>query len=310
MNRFIPLILAFAAPWTTSFAQAPTPLIQSEPHIEVARWMTEQPDPEMRAVGLMSLTGMGQPAPAIESAQFLAGVEELLDEETTGTVPFLLAQGCSRLGILDACAEAGVPEAVRERDGGNPLAAGLFHERNSEEFREVLLEAERVDDHFPDTVAVWFNAMQSDSASEARGGYELVTAFGISMATALPTIAPMGERCRDAVGSDEALDEACQRLSAEMRESGRTLLVRGVGYGMARNRAEQMGSEERAAELREENNALQAPSRCLSDAGHAALESDIETQRHYLQVLQTQGEIAGMNWLIEEFGSSCEDGTA
>lgn len=307
MMRIILLTCALAFTWQAATAEQATPLTESAPHIEVARWMTEQPDADMRAAGLAALSAMGQPGPAIEPSQFLSEAQALIEANPSATAAFLLAQGCDRLDVLDACEDAGVLEAVNRLDGGNPLAASLFHAPGSPAFRDMLLNASQVDDHLPETVSVWFKALQSDAALEVEEETELGSALGISLATALPTLEPLSQRCRAAVQADEALDRACQRLSEQMRTSGRTLLVRHMGYGMAINRAEETGNQALADRLKADAREIQRLSHCLPESATRSLSKNPETQQRYLSLLQGQGEVAATEWLIEEFGSSCEE---
>lgn len=308
MIRFVLLACALVLALPSAIAGKITALTESAPYIEVARWMAEQRDVEMRAVGLAALTEMGQPGPAIEPSRYLSEARALLDDGPTATAVFLLAQGCDNLEVLDACEEAGVLDAVHRLDGGNPAAAGLFHDPGSPGYRSMLIDARYVDDHVPDIVATWFEALQSDAASGVKKGSELLHAFSISLATALPGLGALTEQCRAAIETDEALDGACQRLSEQMRTSGRSLLMRNMGYGMAVSRAEQIGDQLLADRLRGEGNEIRRLGGCLSESATEALSTQPETQRRYLSHLREGGEVAATGWILESFGSRCGDG--
>jgi hypothetical protein len=274
----------------------------------VARWMLEQPDVEMRAAGLAFLSGGDLTERRIAPARYMAEVESILDSEPTGAAVYMIAQGCRQLDLLEACSEAGVPEAVDRFDRGNPLAASLFHDSESPEFGQVLISAERIDDHYPEFVSAWFEALAARKVDEAREGTELVAAISIAQAIAIPAMHPIVERCRSAVGSDEALDRACQRLSAQMRTSGRTSFLRSMGFGLARARADEVGDQALAQQYEKAGSAQGHPATCLSESAEEALGTDIDVQRRFLTEMRADGELAAFEELIEGYGSRCEKG--
>jgi hypothetical protein len=276
-------------------------------YIEVARWMIEQPDVEMRAAGLAFLSGGDLTDRVIEPERYMVEVESILDGDPTGAAVYMVAQGCRRLDLLDACSEAGVPEAVERLDGGNPLAAKLFHDSDSREFRQLLISAEDIDDHYPEGVSAWFEALASRKPDDMAQGTELVAAISIAQASAIPAMTPITQLCRSAVGSDEALDRACQRLSEQMRTSGRTMFLKSVGYGMAKTRAEEVGGVALVGELWEESRAHMRPAECLSDAANEALTNNFDVKRRFVAEMRAHGEVAAIQALIDEYGSSCED---
>jgi hypothetical protein len=290
-------------------AEEPVSLFRTESYADIARWMIEQPDPEMKAAGLVALAeNRSSGAESIESGRFLEEAEALLAGEPSGAVAYMLASACRAADLVARCREIGVPGAVERFDGGNPLAAGVFHETGSDGYRTILIEAERIDDHYPEYVSAWFEALRANRPDDLPEGSELVAATGFAMAVAMPSGLRLMQTCRSAVGSDERLDEACQRLSEQMGRSGRTILMRNIGYGMARDRAESLGEETRVAELRRRSEAATNIVRCLPESAANALGSDVATQRGFLADLRERGEVAAFEALIDEYGSSCPDG--
>lgn len=307
MIRITLLAFALVASLHATAADKPVPLIETQPYMDVARWMLEQPDLEMRAAGLATLTESIYTESVIEPAEYMAGVESILDSNPTGAAVYMLAQGCQQLDLLEACSEAGVLEAVERLDGGNPLAATLFHDSESPEFRQALIAAERIDDHYPEMVSAWFEALRARRADEMEQGTELVAATSIAMAIAIPAMQPLTERCRSAVGSDEALDRACQQLSEQMRTSGRTMILKSVGYGMAKSRAEKVGNEALVREYEREGSAHMRLAGCLSDPATEALTTDFDAQRRFLAEMRANSEVLAFQGLLDKYGSSCEE---
>ncbi|NBD95653.1 MAG: hypothetical protein GVY11_04155 [Gammaproteobacteria bacterium] len=306
MIRFVLLACALVVPFWASASDEPVPLIETEPYVELARWMVEQPDPEMRAVGLVALAeNRASGAPAIEPARFLEAAEGLLADEPSGAVAYMLARGCAAAGLIERCEDIGVRKAIDDVDGGNPLAAGVFHQSGSKGYRDMLVDAAHVDDHYPEQVSAWYAALRARPWENLSKGVELVTATSFAQAGVVPVIDELTRTCRSAVGSDATLDRACQRLSERMRTAGRTILLRNIGYGLARHRAETLGDEERVRQFRRHSEVVTKTVQCLSDSAHRALSSDIDTQRRFLSDLRADGEVAAFQALIDEYGSSC-----
>jgi hypothetical protein len=286
---------------------APSP-VERGPYVDLAGWMIEQDDPQMRAVGLAALSGSRVPdGESIAPDRFVDEARALLRDAPSGAVAYMLANACSAAGLVDRCASIGVPEAVERFDGGNPLAAGVFLDADSSGYRNMLIEAEYVDDHYPEYVSAWYEVLRARRLEDLPEGSELVTATGFAMAVAVPSMQELMDTCRAAVGSDEQLDAACQRLSEQMRQSGRTVFLRSMGAGLARQRAEALGDDALAEQLREWAAALH-PAACLTDAANEALASDVDVQRDFLADLRTDGEVAAFEALLEDHGSRCEDG--
>lgn len=289
-----------ASSWAVA-SDEPTPSADSMLQFEVARWMTEQSDPEMRATGLSALAGAG----TVEPERFMGEVQSLLDEDPTGAAVFMLARGCQALELLESCAEAGLPAAIDRLDGGNPLAAAFFHDPDSANFRQVLMSAESIDDYYPAVVSAWFEAFHARDTDSLEEGAELLSAISIAMATVV-RLSDVVTRCRDAVGSDEALDAACHGLSQQMRRSARTLILRNIGFGMARARAEAIGQDEQAEALHEQRDALFKRQMCVIRAAEPALiDGGEELQRQFLEVFEARGEMAAFELVAGDAAAEC-----
>jgi hypothetical protein len=272
----------------------------------VAAWMVEHTDPEMQAAGMLALAAERGDDRTMNAEGFLAEAEALLADEPTAEAVFLLAQACAAWEVLEACEALGVPEAAGRLDGGNVLATALFHPNDPAGYREAVLEAERIDDHFIASTSAWFDALLDYPSPELPGGSELTAAIGITMAVALPGLNGLTQRCRDAIGSDPQLDEACQRLAGQMRDSGKTLFLRTIGYGMGRQRAELTDQPERAAEYRQQARVLNRQVTCYAEAAGEALATDTALQRQYLARFREDGEIAAFKAVAGEAGEACE----
>ncbi|NBD95652.1 MAG: hypothetical protein GVY11_04150 [Gammaproteobacteria bacterium] len=268
----------------------------------VARWMIEHADVEMRAAGLAFLSGGDLTDRGIEPEWFMAEVESILDSEPTGAVVYMIARGCQRLDLLERCSEAGVPEAVERLDGGNVLAMTLFHDSCSPAYRQALISAERVDAHYPEVVSTWFEALVAREPGDMEKGLEFTAATTVAQAIAIPALQPITDRCRGAVGRDEALDQACQRLSEQMRTFGRTMLIRAVGFRLAAARAEQMGNEALAEEYDSERATMLSSPVCPS----AGVVADVDAHRRVLDEMRSNGEISAFRMLCDEYRSSSE----
>ncbi|NBD95845.1 MAG: hypothetical protein GVY11_05135 [Gammaproteobacteria bacterium] len=308
MIRKTLLACVLVVPVTVAASERPAPLIETETHVEIARWMLEQPGPEMRATALVALAeNQSAEAALIEPDRFLEEAEALLADEPSAAVAYMLASGCLAAGLVERCESIGVLDAVERFDGGNPIAAGVFQDAGSAAYRDMLIDAAYVDDHYPEYLSAWFEALRARSPEGVPDGGELIAAVGIAMAVAVPSMQELMETCRAAVGNDEQLDEACQRLSEQMRSSGRTIFLRNMGYGLARQRAEALGDGALAEQLRERNLAVSDVASCLPESANAALHSDVEVQRRFLADMRADGEVAAFQVLLEQNGSRCEE---
>ncbi|MDZ7790584.1 MAG: hypothetical protein U5L08_08860 [Xanthomonadales bacterium] len=306
MIRIIFLVCALIALSSAHGAESEAQWLDKDSYTEVARWMIEQPDTEMRAAGLAVLAETGDSGSAIELDRFISEVESLLEDEPTGAAVFMVAQGCHQLDLIDECSRMGVPEAIDRLDGGNPMAAGLFHEPGSPEYRQVLITAESIDDHYPEAVSAWFEAFVARDPEGMEEGTELLMATSVALAYALPAIQNVVQSCKSAIGSDDELDGACQRLGQQMRESGRTMLLQNIGYGIARARAERVGNKALVERIRSEKEAMTHPAACLSQSATELLGTDLAAQRRFLAEMRARGEIQAFEMLVDQYGSSCD----
>lgn len=275
-------------------------------HAGVAQWMMQQPDIELRAMGLSKLAGTQ--GDAFGSDRFISEVEQLLTQSPTAAAVFSIAHTCHEQELIEACREAGVLEAIKRLDEGNAIALGLFHEPDSQGFRDALVSATHADDHWIERTAAWFEAFQSAEVPEELAGQELIAAFSIAMAWSHPVLQPLLERCEAAAKSDDdRLDAACQRLAAQLQESGPTLFWHNIGYAMARQRAEHGGDTALVSRLEQTRQAMMKRAACLarSDSAEATLSGNADDQRKFLEVFRTAGEIPALEYAAGDAASDC-----
>lgn len=242
-------------------------------YADVARWMIQQEAPETRAAGMLLLAGGPADEISVDPEIFLETMRELMNESPSGPELFMLSQGCAGLDIEGACIEAGLPEAIATHDGGNPLSAGALYAADSSAFRELLISADSVDDYVIEFAIAWYEALKAND-HEAWRDTELISAMSLAMAVAMPALSPITRLCRDAVDSDEALDQACQRLADKLQESDNTLMLQSVGFGMARSRAEALEDDALAAEYESRRRAVMEEVACLGKAAYRPLADD------------------------------------
>lgn len=307
MIRMIFLLCGLAVLSTGQAGEDEANWLKSSDYEELLRWMVDQPDTEMRAAGLSALARSGDSGPTIEPTQFMAEVESLLQDNPTAAAVSMIARGCHQLDLVDACAEAGVLDAINRLDGGNPLAAAHLHDADSPAFRQMLISAKRIDDHYAEEVTAWFEAFIANKTGDMGEGGQLRLAMAFTMASVTP-LDRLTTRCRAAVATDDALDRACRRLSEWMRDSTHTLILRNVGYGMAAARARAMGLDERADALQKEKEAQFARQMCLVQAAEPALiDAEDGLGKRWLEVFTEQGELAASALVAGEAADECPE---
>lgn len=298
MIRMIFLFCALLAALGGQAADEEAHWLESHNYTEVAQWMVQQPDAEMRAAGLLTLASEYPNGRGIEPDTYLQSMEQLLDESPSASVLFLLAHGCEQLDLSSECVDAGLDEAIIRNDGGNPLSRGALYTPGSDVFRDVLLAAESIDDHSIGFRLAWYDALteyESDLVAEKE---VLVASFSLASAIATPAYSHLVRICGKGVGEDEALDKACRRLATMMQQERMSVLARSVGLGMARSRAEALGQEELAAEYDEKGRAVMSEAASLAGHAHEAL-VEPEVQREFLVRWREEGELAAFRHLSE-----------
>lgn len=297
MIRIIFLFCAlFALPAAQAGDDSAANWLESGGYTESARWMLEQPDAQMRAAGLLALAGEQAGSRSIEPDAFLASTQQLLDESAPASALFLLAHGCKQLDLTSACIEAGLDDAIIRRDGGNPLSRGALYGPGSEGFRDVLLSAESVDDHTAAFALAWHEALISNETDPDGQGDPLVAALSLAFSIPSPGYSHLLDACGNAVGKDEALDEACRRLAGMLQQGHMNLLTQSLGYAMARSRAEALGEDELAAKYGEERQDVMNEAAGLARNAHELLIAPSD-QRQFLQRWRDEGELAAFRKL-------------
>lgn len=308
MIRITLLACALLVPSWVTASDEPASFFEAERYVDVARWMIEQPAPEIQAAGLARLAeSRSSGAAGIEPDRFLEKAAGLLRDEPSGAVVYMLARGCAAADLAERCEALGIREAIDRHDGGNPLAAGFLHEADSAAYRDTLIAATRVDDHYPELVSAWFEAFRTRPPEDMPKDAALFFAF--AMATAdVTAIDKLMQRCRASDENDQALDGACRRLSREMRE-GRTFLLQNIGFGLARARAQRLGNSEEVAELQREQEALHHRLRCLVEFSDPALSEASEAfQTRFLEVFVERGELAAQAFAAGDASEKCLQG--
>ncbi|WP_376691618.1 hypothetical protein [Wenzhouxiangella sp. EGI_FJ10409] len=276
-----------------------------ESYAKIARWMAQQPDPEMRAAGWSYLARHTYELGEIDQGEYLDQVRSLVDEHPSSAVLYFLAQGCSRLEILSECREAGLPEAVRQHAGGNPLILRFFHQPGSADFRNVLIEAESLESNVGLEAQLWFRALQDGPREAPSGLSDIVTAMQVGVISGYLDLDPMIEPCRQIDEDDQALEQACQRLATRMLDSS-TLLLQNLGFTLTRERALARGDQERAGELLQAQEALEGRLMCLAGLVGPRLERGDQVQYgRFLEIFTQDGEIAAFEFAAGEAASDC-----
>jgi hypothetical protein len=297
MIRIVFLFCALFALPTAQAGDDAANWLESDGYAEIARWMLEQPDAQMRAAGLLALAGEQAGNRSIEPDTFLESTQQLLDESAPASALFLLAHGCKQLDMTSACIEAGLDDAIVRRDGGNPLSRGTLYGPESEGFRDVLLSAKGVRDHTAAFALAWHEALISNETDPDGQGDPLVAA--LSLAFSIPSsgyYSHLLDACGNAVGKDEALDEACRRLAAMLQQGNMNLLMQSLGYAMARSRAEALGENELAVKYEEERQDVMNEAAGLARNAHEVLVEPSD-QRGFLQRWRDEGELAAFRAL-------------
>ena len=223
--------------------------------------------------------------------------------------------------VLELCMRIGTCSRARKEmeqnlivaDRANGLAwvqvARSRLERSDEEgaiaaMKEAVASA-TIEENFADYVLLFDRALAASADLSAYERFEVAYGFSPAMVASSYQIT---SDCRERATSSAEWQDACLRLGERLEHGSRTLLGKGIGFGLQKQMYELAGNTRQYDLVSGRYEAFKYEYRELTAKSTQALElRDATVTRRYLETLNASDELAAMRYVAEEVQSRFPD---
>lgn len=304
------MVLVFSPPALAETDSGPT-FEEIEIDLQAAAlWMLDQPDAVRQAAGLLMQQKLESSSSRTrENPEALeARIAELLFRSKDPLNLALLAAVCNQTGIQNRCIKLGLADAINIHDQGNAISLASLYAEDPDGLQNALLSMQKVDDYIFAIAEVWDRALEDylkvgrDTERHMLASFQ---ALAIVQAISIPGYSRLSSSCRQETG-ESAIAMACARISELARHSSNSLILRMIGFGIARERALAAGDEALAEQIGSEQKDLQNRVICIhQQVPESHWRESNDTSSNWIRSAAELGEVGATEALGTHYNVDC-----